>query len=326
MKLSSHKAAGKFAEEICHLAATQPFDLARSYIKRIDCVEVTETMIRETAEGCGMKFIMEEDEKNSDKTELPALPHTKNLYIEADGSTVPIRPENGGKTREFREVKVGVLFREEDLKRKPDGSCSVARKRFATSLGRGVAHFESLLKNVAGEVGAARARTIVFISDGAEWIDQMRLRLFRKSIHILDWYHAQEHLWLCAKKIFGEKSTQKIEAWVEPLKQMLWDGLTVAVCERLLFDAKRFPKAQTEIRDLRSYYQSRVKKMRYPEFRRLGYFIGSGAVESAHKYLVQSRLKQAGMKWTIPGAEAVIKLRELLYDGRWDVFWGRPAA
>ncbi|MBE7440456.1 MAG: hypothetical protein HS115_18545 [Spirochaetales bacterium] len=72
--------------------------------------------------------------------------------------------------------------------------------------------------------------------------------------------------------------------------------------------------------------QSRLDKMRYPHFRRMGFFIGSGAVESAHKYLVQSRLKQAGMKCTIDGASAIIRLRQMLYDGSWDLQWGRSAA
>ncbi len=57
--------------------------------------------------------------------------------------------------------------------------------------------------------------------------------------------------------------------------------------------------------------------MRYDEFRKLGYFIGSGAVESANKYLVQQRLKQAGMKWLIKGAHSILKLREKVYEGSW---------
>ena len=107
---------------------------------------------------------------------------------------------------------------------------------------------------------------------------------------------------------------------------MLWDGLTEAVCERLLFETQRFPEKQTAIHELRSYYVSRIDKMRYPEFRRRGFFIGSGAVESAHKYLVQARLKQAGMKWTITGATAIIKLREKIYEGTWKQVWSQRAA
>jgi hypothetical protein len=154
----------------------------------------------------------------------------------------------------------------------------------------------------------------------------MRQRLFPGSVHILDWYHAEEHLWDCAKSIFGETASQKHIEWVTPFKGMMCEGLAEAICERLQFEAQRHPRAQTKIRELYFYYKSRTDKMRYAEFRRKGYFIGSGAVESANKYLVQARLKQAGMKWTIPGAAAVIRLREMLYKDSWQASWSRQAA
>ena len=65
--------------------------------------------------------------------------------------------------------------------------------------------------------------------------------------------------------------------------------------------------------------------MNYRQFRRKGYFIGSGAVESANKYVMQQRLKQAGMKWNMEGAAAVIHLRQRIYENRWDLSWGRRA-
>lgn len=324
--LSSQTAAGKFEEQICHLSATQTFELVRGYLANFDAVEITETMIRETAESRGLA-ILKADELAAEKGMYVGTPtRTEILYVQADGAMVPIRPQEGAKRVEYKENKAGIVFREEDLNRRPDGKCEIKKKRFATSLAAGVKHFEQLLGHAAKKSGSLGAKTIVFISDGSEWLDSVRQRLFPKSVHILDWYHAEEHLWKCAKEIFGERATGKINAWVVPLKQMLWDGLAEAVCERLLFEAERHKKAETDLRELYGYYHSRVEKMRYPHFRRLGYFIGSGAIESAHRYLVQSRLKQAGMKWTIPGATAIIKLREKLYEGTWAESWGWRAA
>ncbi len=57
--------------------------------------------------------------------------------------------------------------------------------------------------------------------------------------------------------------------------------------------------------------------MRYKYFRECGYSIGSGAIESANKYLVQKRLKGSGMKWTVHGAEAILKIREKIYESSW---------
>lgn len=329
--LSSHSATGKFAEMVCYLAASMPFDQARMFVRRFEQVNITETMLRETAESCGAAFCASDEERAQSKIQPYRTLRSKTLYVEADGGMVPIRPENGGKTQ-YREAKVGVIFREEDIERKSNARgeqvCRVLKKRFATSIGQGVDHFEGLLKRAALEAGSARAQAIVFISDGADWIDGLRERLFPNAVHILDWYHATEHLWTCGKAIFGEKETARIEEWVRPLKQMLWDGVPEAVCDRLLFEMKKHRKAraQTAIIELHNYYKSRFDKMRYPQFRRLGYFIGSGAVECSHKYLVQARLKQAGMKWTINGASAIIRLRQMLYDGTWPEHWVRPAA
>lgn len=313
------------------MGAAVPFDQARHYLGRFEKVDITETMLRETAEAYGASFCAA-DEYRSKEFGTVSAEKTEILYVQADGGMVPIRgktPENRLKT-EYKEVKVGVVFRTEDIIRRKSAKgkeiCRITKKRFATSIGKGVEHFAQLLKRVAAEAGSMRAQTIVFISDGADWLDHMRERLFPRSVHILDWYHASEHLWNCGKAIFGENETASVREWVEPLREMLWNGMAEAVCERLLFEAKRRPRVQTPIIELHNYYKSRLDKMRYPHFRRMGFFIGSGAVESAHKYLVQSRLKQAGMKWTIDGASAIIRLRQMLYDGSWDQQWGRSAA
>ena len=149
----------------------------------------------------------------------------------------------------------------------------------------------------------------------------MRKRLVPNSIHILDWYHAVEHLYDCARKIFGETAHEKIKQWAVPLKELLYEGRASEVCDRLLFEACKHKKHETVLRELYGYYHSRLEKMKYAEFREKGYSIGSGIVESAHRYLVQQRLKQAGMKWDVRAATAIIKLRELIYDDTWQTVW-----
>ena len=61
--------------------------------------------------------------------------------------------------------------------------------------------------------------------------------------------------------------------------------------------------------------------MKYNEYRSKGYNIGSGAIESANKYIVGQRLKLSGMQWTISHANALIHLRCKYYEGNWDIFW-----
>ena len=65
------------------------------------------------------------------------------------------------------------------------------------------------------------------------------------------------------------------------------------------------------------YYTDNASRMRYDEYLRLGYGIGSGSVESAHKQVVHARLRQAGMRWSEAGARRLLALRLLLLNGNW---------
>ena len=318
-------AAGRFEEQICNLATARPFEQVRSYLKRFEGVELSETMIRETAERSGKALISKEEEEALDldlkDTETAQTPEFELQYLFIDGGMVPIRPESGKNSTEYKEVKIGLSANSSDIERSDDGSPKIKQKHFVSSLGKGVKHFELLMRGFAGKMGLWKTKTLVVISDGAEWIDQLRLRLFPNSIHILDWYHATEHLWDCGKNIFGEHAHRKVENWVRPLEALLWQGRVDEVCNRLLDYIKEKPKKETVLRQLYTYYHTRLDKMRYDYFRSKGYFIGSGAVESSMKYLIQSRLKQAGMKWDIDGASSIIKLQEKNYENNWEKVW-----
>jgi len=67
------------------------------------------------------------------------------------------------------------------------------------------------------------------------------------------------------------------------------------------------------------YYENNAQRMRYDEYLRLGYGIGSGAVESAHKQVTHARMRQAGMRWSEEGARRLLALRVLLLNGGWSL-------
>ena len=61
--------------------------------------------------------------------------------------------------------------------------------------------------------------------------------------------------------------------------------------------------------------------MHYQHFRQAGYPLGSGTVEAACKLVMQARMKQAGMRWSRDGAQAMLALRSVLLSERWDELW-----
>jgi len=77
------------------------------------------------------------------------------------------------------------------------------------------------------------------------------------------------------------------------------------------------PELRNSLQSLIRYYSENADRMRYDEYLRLGYGIGSGAVESAHKQVVHARFRQAGMRWSEAGARRLLALRLLLLNDNW---------
>src|ERR1039457_1631777 len=69
------------------------------------------------------------------------------------------------------------------------------------------------------------------------------------------------------------------------------------------------------------YFEANAERMRYPEFRRQGLFVGTGVMEAGCKTVIGSRLKQSGMFWTVRGANAIIALRCCQLSGNFEDYW-----
>jgi hypothetical protein len=162
----------------------------------------------------------------------------------------------------------------------------------------------------------AQLRPVVVLGDGARWIWQEIGPLFGpERTEIVDYFHATEHVWSVAKALHGD-DTPETKAWAEmglhrlcrhgPLALLGWFDAAVA----------RTSDAAAVVKRERSYFSTNAHRMRYPEFRRLDLPIGSGAVESSAKHLVQQRMKRAGMRWSDLGARAILNLRCHLLTGR----------
>jgi hypothetical protein len=157
--------------------------------------------------------------------------------------------------------------------------------------------------------------TIVIIGDGAEWIWN-RAAMFLHRCEILDFWHAVEHAWEFARLQYGEGSKQA-DHWVHRISQDLRAGKVQQVIGRLRRLRPKTAESQKKLTDLIRYYTNNMSRMRYDEYLRLGYGIGSGAVESAHKQVVHARLRQAGMRWSEAGARRLLQLRLLLLNDNW---------
>lgn len=175
-------------------------------------------------------------------------------------------------------------------------------------------------------LGTAMVTLVVVLGDGAEWIWHYASAFLAvsgvKVVEILDIYHAFEHLGVVADAVFGQGS-QAAREWVEPLRRRLEAEGAGPILEALGKLKPDRAEASEEVRKAIGYFTEHAPRMDYPRFVALRLPIGSGAIESTCKTLIEEREKGAGMRWSQKGAQAVASLRALHKSGRWDAFWKR---
>lgn len=166
--------------------------------------------------------------------------------------------------------------------------------------------------------GLEKARHVVSVNDGAPWIWAIVFMCFARCTQILDWWHAVQRLWTIAALAFPQDPTATA-TWVTAQKKLLAQSNLRQVLRNT---RTLFPRGQplpAAVAKAAVYFCHNRWRMYYQEFRQAGCPIGSGTVESACKLVVQQRMKQSGMRWSRPGAQAMLALRSVLLSQRWSL-------
>ena len=172
-----------------------------------------------------------------------------------------------------------------------------------------------------GALGVHEAKQVIFVADGAKWIWRRTFWLwaavglaFEKVVEVVDWYHAVETLHAIAKACrWGER---RRKAWVRKVQGYLYRGdVERVVTEIEALAIGRRAKAVLEHRD---YFQRNARRMRYQLLRAQKLPMGSGAMESAVRRVINLKLKSPGKFWLLVNAEATLHLRSYLKAGHWD--------
>jgi hypothetical protein len=220
---------------------------------------------------------------------------------------------------EWREPKVLILFETDERGRMIKGSRPVID---GTLQGP-----DALIELVAfhlHRLGAAQAKLVTFVADGAPWIwarldwviAQVKLDPTR-VVEVLDWCHGVHHLSL-ALAALDLANDQRQEKYSR-LRKLLKKGKSEAVLaelEELAADQPEDSPVWREIRYLRKHTEA--GRLRYDCFRYRGVPVGSGAIESTIRRVINLRLKGSSIYWTEDNAEAVFQLRAAVLSGRWE--------
>ena len=154
--------------------------------------------------------------------------------------------------------------------------------------------------------------------DGSLWLWNTAKELFPRAIQILDRFHAKEALHRTAQSIF-DATTPEAKLWATARCAELDDGKLRAIVRAL----RPHIASSGEAAKCAIYIFRNRRRMRYPKFHAQGLCTSTGVLEAGCKVAIETRLKRAGMHWTVSGANAIIALRCIKLSGRFEDFWER---
>ena len=226
-------------------------------------------------------------------------------------------------TEHWTDAKLGAVYR---FDRRGRGQ---SETRYVGSVLGKDAFGQALWTQIAAS-GADRPKHVVWLGDGAEWIWSLKREHLPHAVEVLDFYHARDHLHTVAGALWSQKRDRR-QRWVKTQETRLFAGQVSRVLRELRRHARSLgpPPDGTPDDDPRKvladnvrYCENNASRMRYDAYRRHGYPIGSGVVESGCKHVIAQRMKiTSRMSWHARRAEAMLQLRCLIRSGQWDTFW-----
>jgi hypothetical protein len=232
----------------------------------------------------------------------------------------------------FRNVRALIVFRQEDLAGISKGRSEILRRRIVAHIGT-LDEWRKLVHLTFVETGVYVAEEVVAIADGGagiwELIDEMLpTTRDRRVIQVLDFYHASSYVWAAARAYQGHQTPAQRKAcisWARPLLKDLREGRVANVIQRLAKLTTLTGRAAEEVERSRAYLDKHRERMRYKWLQGKACLIGSGAIESVHAWVIQARCRLPGMRWSVVGANAMLRLRCAWASGRWDEEFARIA-
>jgi hypothetical protein len=247
--------------------------------------------------------------------DLPAAPDGAETHlVSVDGAMVPIV---GGTWREVRTLAIGRVCHGADATVTTDELSYCCRMLDAE-------RFADLATVEIHRRGVEHARVVAAVADGALWCQSFFDLHVPGSVRILDFPHAVEHVSAVASAVFGDGS-DATATWVATQRQALRHGdpqaVLTAIATLPVEEATNPEEARaTRDREL-GYFRARRDQITYAEFSARGLPIGSGAVESANKRVVEARLKRAGMHWAPDHVNPMLALHGAHCSQQWDPAW-----
>jgi uncharacterized protein UPF0236 len=309
-------------------AALVSFEESSELLHELAGVEVSAKQVERAAEALGAEIAADEQQQVETMGEVAPT-----MYLGMDGTGVPMRTQEvadragqqadgSAKTGEAKLVTIWTA-ESRDAEGKPvrdPGSVtySAAIESAATlDTSPDLSDFAARVQREASRRGCTEAQRQAVLGDGSTWIWNTTAELFPQATQILDRFHAQEHLSQVGKAIYEDGPEAK--SWIQARYDELDEGHLKSLVHALHCHARPYKEA----RECIHYVWKNRRRMRYPELHKQCFCTSTGVVEAGCKLVIGTRLKRAGMHWTVKGANAIIALRCSKLSGRFEDFWER---
>jgi hypothetical protein len=303
-------------EAVSLLSCESGFGTVSDLMKRLLGLSISDARVQEVAEQAGQRAA----------DVLPSAPvpqahdaSGKTLVLATDGCQAPQRDG-------WHEVKVATVYTNESRAQTAGGRGKVLVKEYLASLDAAQAWGESLRQT--GELWkAGQAKRVVIMGDGAPWIWNLAEEHFPQAIEIVDYYHAVEHLWDAGESLWGNRDTSAAtKGWVRHNRRLLKKGRVDLVIVAIERGQKQRASHMSEtaaktVRRNLDYFRTNRHRMQYDRYRRLKLPIGTGAVEGSCKFVVQSRFKKPGARWSESGLRQMLALKLARLNNQWETLW-----
>lgn len=307
-------------ENLVRLGSWMPFEQSVKVYGDLMGIDVSRIVSQNYTEAAGAAYeeIQEEEVKRLVKEMPEAQVCSEKLQVSADGAMVPLVH---GVWAEVKTVVIGevhqVVEKNGEVSVRAQNLSYFSRKMDAETFG-------NLALVEFHRRGVEKAPAVAAVMDGAEWEQGLIDYHCPQATRILDFAHAAEHISVVGEAVHGE-NTPESQIW---LKQQLHD-LKHNGPDQLLLDVQELKAQYPDVEEIAknlAYLTKRREQMRYPTFQEQGWPIGSGAVESANKIVVEARLKGAGMHWAEQHVNPMLCLRNIICSDRWNEEWPKIEA
>jgi len=277
-------------------------------------VVLGESTIRRITEGHA-QTIFETAQLNAS---WPAQTGAETVVAQMDGGMVPIvepdaaqKDKRKGKQLQWKEAKICLAHAK--------GSKTLV---YGGTLQGDVAQAGRELFHCARVAGFGSNSRLHAVGDGADWIaTQVEEQFGAQGDYLVDFYHVCDYLSAAAKAVTNE--TQAAEVWLVEQKDRLKTRRASELMQALRphLEPTSLEEEEAPVRQCHRYLSHRLHQLDYQRALANDLPIGSGEIESAHRYIVQQRLKRPGSWWRAANAEHMLALRLNRANHRWGEYW-----